>query len=73
MIYLYTFQCPYYASRKAIDCAEIICLPYNMILHDEIRKSLGIDLRENIVIFDEAHNLEEVSYVTVNFVRRSYT
>ena len=44
-----------------------------MILHDEIRKSLGIDLRENIVIFDEAHNLEEVSNVTVNFSRRSCT
>ena len=32
-----------------------------MILQEEIRNSLGIDLRGNILIFDEAHNLEEVN------------
>ncbi len=36
-----------------------------MILHDDIRKSLGIDLHESIVIFDEAHNLEEVSCMNI--------
>jgi chromosome transmission fidelity protein 1 len=28
-----------------------------MLLHKQARESLGIDLRGNIVIFDEAHNI----------------
>lgn len=49
--------CPYYGSRKAIEMAQVICVPYNMILQKEIRESLHLSLKENIVIFDEAHNL----------------
>lgn len=34
-------------------------MPYNMLLHDELRSSMGIDLSNSVVIFDEAHNLVE--------------
>lgn len=49
--------CPYYSSRTALEGAEIVTLPYQHILSFEIRESLGINLKDSIVIIDEAHNL----------------
>ena len=49
--------CAYYGSRSAIQFAELICLPYNSILHKSTREALGISLKGNVVIFDEAHNI----------------
>lgn len=51
--------CPYYASRKAAEDAEIVLVPYNTILHKATRQANGIQLKDNIVIIDEAHNLLE--------------
>lgn len=49
--------CPYYASRYAVDDAQVIIVPYNTILHDSTRKACGINLKDSVVIIDEAHNL----------------
>lgn len=49
--------CPYYSSRLAITDAQIIMVPYQIMLHQRTREQSGIDLRGNIVIIDEAHNL----------------
>lgn len=49
--------CPYYASRTAIPTAEIITLPYPLLLQETAREALGIKLEGNIVIVDEAHNI----------------
>jgi chromosome transmission fidelity protein 1 len=49
--------CPYYASRAAVPSAELVTLPYNLLLHKEMRESLGISLEGNIVVIDEAHNM----------------
>ncbi|KXL47785.1 hypothetical protein M433DRAFT_140653 [Acidomyces richmondensis BFW] len=49
--------CPYYASRSAIDHAEMVTLPYPMLLQKSARDALGISLKGNVVIIDEAHNL----------------
>ncbi|KAI8627612.1 DNA repair helicase [Xylariaceae sp. FL1651] len=49
--------CPYYASRTAIPGAEIITLPYPLLLQKSARDALGIKLDGNIVIIDEAHNI----------------
>lgn len=51
--------CPYYASRKACEDAEIILLPYNTLLHKATREANGINLKNNVLIIDEAHNLLE--------------
>ncbi|CAB4010317.1 ATP-dependent DNA helicase DDX11 isoform X1, partial [Paramuricea clavata] len=51
--------CPYYGSRYAIPKAELVVLPYNMLLHQATREACGIKLKGNIVIIDEAHNLIE--------------
>lgn len=49
--------CPYYASRTAIPGAEIITLPYPLLLQKSARDALGIKLEGNVVIIDEAHNI----------------
>lgn len=38
---------------------QLIVLPYQHLLHASTRESLGISLKNNIVIIDEAHNLME--------------
>ncbi|KAF8771166.1 ATP-dependent DNA helicase DDX11 like protein [Argiope bruennichi] len=52
-------SCPYYATRHAIPDAEIVLLPYNVLLHKPTRDAYGIILKDNILIIDEAHNLVE--------------
>lgn len=49
--------CPYYSSRMDIPLAEIVSMPYQMLLQKQTRDFLGIDLKNSIVIIDEAHNL----------------
>ncbi|VBB81662.1 Putative ATP-dependent RNA helicase [Podospora comata] len=49
--------CPYYASRTAIPGAEIITLPYPLLLQKNAREALGIELEGSVVIIDEAHNI----------------
>lgn len=65
--------CPYYASQALYECAEIVFCPYNYVISPDIRRALDIDLTGNIVVFDEAHNLEDIcraeaslSLVTLN-------
>ena len=33
--------CPYYASRKAVEDAEVVLVPYNTVLHKETREANG--------------------------------
>lgn len=51
--------CPYYGTRKTIPLAQIVALPYSMLLNKATRESVGIHLKGNIVICDEAHNIIE--------------
>lgn len=49
--------CAYYASRSGVREADLIVMPYNILIHEKTRTSFGIDLRDTVVIIDEAHNL----------------
>ncbi|KAI0803462.1 helicase C-terminal domain-containing protein [Xylaria sp. FL0064] len=49
--------CPYYASRTAVPGAEVVTLPYPLLLQKSARDALGIKIDGNIVIIDEAHNI----------------
>lgn len=51
--------CPFYASKEKYRDAEILFLPYNYLLDPKIRDICKIDLKNAIVIFDEAHNVEK--------------
>ncbi|PIL32767.1 hypothetical protein GSI_04884 [Ganoderma sinense ZZ0214-1] len=49
--------CPYFGSRRAIPQAQLVLLPYNLLLQKTAREALGIDLTGQVVVIDEAHNL----------------
>lgn len=49
--------CSYYAARESIELAQVIMLPYQILLHRKTRQQTGIDLEDAIIIIDEAHNL----------------
>jgi len=51
--------CPYYASRSAVKLCEMVVLPYNSLLHAPTRKAIGLNLKNSVIIIDEAHNLLE--------------
>ncbi|KAJ2524557.1 hypothetical protein GGI11_000727 [Coemansia sp. RSA 2049] len=50
--------CPYYASRDMAGAADLIFCPYNYILDPSVREAAGISLANNVIILDEAHNIE---------------
>ncbi|OAF71424.1 hypothetical protein A3Q56_00797 [Intoshia linei] len=50
--------CPYFTSREMQRNADIIFVPYNYLLSQDMRKVHDIDVKDCIIIFDEAHNLE---------------
>lgn len=54
--------CPWFISRTAArsDACEVIFLPYNYLLDRVIRQSLDINWTNDIIIIDEAHNLESI-------------
>ncbi|XP_071452150.1 ATP-dependent DNA helicase DDX11 [Hetaerina americana] len=49
--------CPYYAGRAAVKDAQVVVVPYNTLFHRSTRNACGIQLKGNVVIVDEAHNL----------------
>jgi chromosome transmission fidelity protein 1 len=51
--------CSYYASREAIAAAEVVVLPYNSLLSEQARQSIGLSLKNALVMIDEAHNVPE--------------
>ncbi|SCU78684.1 LADA_0A06898g1_1 [Lachancea dasiensis] len=63
-----TNTCPYYASRELLsDGVEIVTLPYQHLLMSSTRDALGINLKDSIVIIDEAHNVID----TINMLNSS--
>lgn len=52
-------SCSYYASRQALAAAEVVVVPYNIILSPQARQSVGLSIKNALVIIDEAHNTPE--------------
>ena len=40
--------------------ADIVLMPYNYVADAQIREKLKIDLKSDILIIDEAHNIAQV-------------
>ncbi|CAD6914062.1 unnamed protein product [Tilletia laevis] len=49
--------CPYYGARTSARQAELITLPYPLLLSRPARTALALSLKDAIIIIDEAHNL----------------
>ena len=53
--------CPFYQQIEiAKSYSDIIFMPYNYIFDQDIYNIMEIDIRNNIVIIDEAHNIRKV-------------
>lgn len=52
--------CPYYLAKDLKQTADIIFMPYNYLLDPKARKANGIELANNVIILDEAHNVERM-------------
>ncbi|CAL8098354.1 unnamed protein product [Calicophoron daubneyi] len=53
--------CPYFCSRKLMKTADIIFCPYNYLLDPMSRSAISLELQGDVIILDEAHNIEDVS------------
>ena len=49
--------CPHYHNRLQVKDVDMILMPYNYLMDTQIRKNMGIQLENAIIIVDEAHNI----------------
>ena len=63
--------CPYYYSKSKMNDRDIIFMPYNYLLDKKYRDQNIEMVRDSILIFDEAHNIqsnaEEGASITISF------
>ncbi|NWI40256.1 FANCJ protein, partial [Picathartes gymnocephalus] len=59
--------CPYFAARELMVGADIVFCPYNYLLDPQIRESMDIKLKDQVVILDEAHNIEDCARESVSY------
>ena len=52
------YFCPYFLSKSFAPQADIIFMPYNYITDQNFRHLVKKEMKNAILIFDEAHNLE---------------
>lgn len=50
-------HCPYFRTQAMVEKADLILLPYNYVFDPKVRHAMKVQLRGNILIVDEAHNL----------------
>jgi len=51
--------CPYYASKDAVRPADVVTLPYPLLFHQGTREAMQLDLKDSVILIDEAHNVVE--------------
>ena len=54
-------MCPYHYIKHVVNNADIVLSPYNFILDPRVQKSIGLNLKDKIIVFDEAHNMETMA------------
>ncbi|XP_062407727.1 Fanconi anemia group J protein [Sardina pilchardus] len=60
-------SCAYYAARELMQDAHIVFCPYNYLLDPLIRESMEINLKGQIVVLDEAHNIEDCARESASY------
>lgn len=59
--------CPFYVSRDIAKQVDIVFCPYNYLIDPSIRSSMKLSLKDEIVILDEAHNIEDSCRTSTTF------
>ncbi|KAF5804016.1 putative RNA helicase [Helianthus annuus] len=53
--------CSYFGAQAMAEVADIVFCPYSYIVNPQIRKAMEINVKGNIIILDEAHNIEDIA------------
>lgn len=53
--------CPYFLASKWSKEADMVFSPYSYLVDPVIRRALDISVEGNMLVFDEAHNMEDVA------------
>jgi len=53
-------MCPYYLARRMVDHRTVTVAPYQYIFNDAIRELIKLNLAGKVLIFDEAHNADQI-------------
>ncbi|CAN6463879.1 unnamed protein product [Victoria cruziana] len=53
--------CPYFGAQLLAIDAHIIFCPYSYVLDPVVRRAMDLDLTGAVIIFDEAHNIEDMA------------
>lgn len=52
-------QCSYYGAKFRMGMADIVFMPYTYLVDPAIRGAMGLDVSGYVLVFDEAHNIED--------------
>ena len=52
--------CPYFLSKELVQGADLVLVPYNYVLDPGLRSAIAPDLKNSVLIFDEAHNIQDL-------------
>ena len=52
--------CPYFLARKVAEKCNVIVAPYEYIFNEHIRKRVKLELNGKVLVFDEAHNSDQI-------------
>ena len=52
--------CPFFYEKNNIENSDIIFMPYDFLFDKNMKKILGYDINNNILIIDDSHNLSKL-------------
>jgi len=60
-------------TKDRVAGADLIFMPYNYLIDEKIRENYGIEYKNSVIIFDEAHNIAPCSEEVSSFeIKASY-
>jgi len=59
--------CPYFLARKASEDCTVIVAPYQYIFNEYVRTHIKLELVNKILIFDEAHNADQIGKEALSY------
>jgi Rad3-related DNA helicase len=53
--------CPYFLARAMAEHVTVVVAPYQYVFNERIRSVMNLDLPQKALVFDEAHNADQIS------------
>lgn len=59
--------CPYFLARKIAEHCSVIVAPYQYVFNTHIRRRVKLALSDRVMVFDEAHNADQISQDALSY------